>query len=98
MGRMKSVIGTRSFSRNKAMSLSKLEKLNGCEIALKTKRVSGRVLSLHRSCSPNVTLIMNHMNLKIRTKRKSHTHKPIDNFRYIGSLLVIHVRIRTKIK
>lgn len=64
IGRMKSVMGTRSFKRSSAMSLSKLEKLNCWEIALRTNRVSGRFLSSQRSCSPNVTLIMNHINLK----------------------------------
>lgn len=76
IGRMKSVMGTRSLRRNSAMSLSKLEKLNGCEMARSTKRVSGRVLSSHRSCSPNVTLIMNHIKLDGgKTKTKHHvTH------------------------
>lgn len=63
IGRMKSVIGTRSFKRNSAMSLSKLVKLNSWAMARNTNRVSGRSESLQRSCSPNVTLIMNHMNL-----------------------------------
>lgn len=64
IGRMKSVMGTRSFSRNSAMSLSKFKKLNFCAIALSTKRVSGRTESSHRLCSPNVTLIMNHIKLQ----------------------------------
>lgn len=74
MGRMKSVIGTRSLSRKRATSLSKFEKLNGCEMARRTKRVSGRVLSSHRSCSPKVTLIINHMkpNKMRRKKRENH--------------------------
>lgn len=69
IGRIVSVIGTRSLSRSKAMSLSKLEKLNGCDIARNTKRVSGLVLSSHRSCSPNVTLIINHMKLERQNKK-----------------------------
>lgn len=63
IGRIKSVIGTRSFNLSSAMSLSKLRKLNFCVIARSTNRVSGRIESLQRSCSPNVTLIMNHMKL-----------------------------------
>lgn len=63
IGRIKSVIGTRSFKRNNAISLSKLVKLNSCAMARNTNLVSGRCASLQRSCSPNVTLIMNHMNL-----------------------------------
>lgn len=73
IGRMKSVIGTRSLSRNRATSLSKFEKLNGCEMARRTKRVSGRVLSSQRSCSPKVTLIINHIKLKIKKKKKIQT-------------------------
>lgn len=64
IGRMKSVIGTRSLRRSSAMSLSKLVKLKSWTNARRTKRVSGRVVSLHRSCSPNVTRIINQRNLK----------------------------------
>lgn len=64
IGRIKSVIGTRSFNRNSAISLSKLLKLNFWAIARKTNRDSGLTESLHRSCSPNVTLIINHIKLK----------------------------------
>lgn len=74
MGRMLSVIGTLSFNLNNAISLSKLRKLNDPAIALKTNLDSGRTTSLHRSCSPNVTLIMNHMNLQ-RTYKKNQTEK-----------------------
>lgn len=70
IGRIKSVIGTRSLRRKSAISLSKFVKLKVCENARRTKRVSGRTESLQRSCSPNVTLIMNHMNLKIIRKEK----------------------------
>ena len=77
IGRIKSVIGTRSFKRSKAISLSKFVKLNCCAIARSTKRVSGRTESLHRSCSPKVTLIMNHIKLKIQKYKifKLNTYK-----------------------
>lgn len=64
IGLIKSVIGILSFNRNRAISLSKFVKLNFCAVTLSTNRVSGRIISLHRSCSPKVTLIMNHMNLQ----------------------------------
>uniref|UniRef100_A0A182QG48 Uncharacterized protein n=1 Tax=Anopheles farauti TaxID=69004 RepID=A0A182QG48_9DIPT len=64
IGRMKSVMGTRSFSRSSAISLSKFRKLNFCAMARNTNRDSGRTESSHRLCSPNVTLIMNHMKLE----------------------------------
>lgn len=64
IGRIKSVMGTLSFNRNIAMSLSKLVKLNCWAIARRTNLVSGRDESLHLSCSPNVTFIMNHMKLQ----------------------------------
>lgn len=64
IGRMKSVIGTRSLRRSSAMSLSKFVKLKSWTNARSTKRVSGRTVSLQRSCSPNVTRIINQRNLK----------------------------------
>lgn len=77
MGRMLSVIGTRSFSRNRAISLSKLRKLKEPAMALKTNRDSGRIASLHRSCSPNVTLIMNHMNLRKKNEARREIYASI---------------------
>lgn len=62
-------IGTRSFRRSKAMSLSKLVRLNLLGIALITKRVSGRDVELQRLCSPNVIFIMNHMKLERKTTK-----------------------------
>lgn len=73
IGRIVSVIGTRSFNRNSAMSLSKLRKLNCWAIALSTNRDSGLTLSLHRSCSPNDTFIMNH--IKLHEKKKKELEK-----------------------
>lgn len=64
IGLMVSEMGTLSFNRSKAMSLSKLVRVNLLAMARSTKRVSGRVVALQRLCSPNVTLIINHMNLK----------------------------------
>lgn len=101
IGRMKSVIGTRSLSRNRATSLSKFEKLNGCEMARRTKRVSGRVLSSQRSCSPKVTLIINHIKLKIKKKKKIQTkaenkalkHHSFHFLSFFFSLsFIVHVR------
>ena len=63
IGRMASVIGTLSFSLNRAMSWSKFIMLKSPVMARNTNRLSGFLVSLQRSCSPNVTLIMNHMNL-----------------------------------
>jgi hypothetical protein len=63
IGRMVSVIGTLSLSLNRAMSWSKFMKLKSPVMARNTNRLSGFLVSLQRSCSPNVTLIMNHMNL-----------------------------------
>lgn len=64
MGLIVSLRGTLSFSRKSAMSLSKLRKLKSPVNTLTTYLVSAP-LSVHLSCSPNVTLIMNHMNLKM---------------------------------
>lgn len=63
MGLMASLNGTLSLRRNRAMSLSKLRKLKSPVSTLTTYLVSAP-FSIHLSCSPNVTLIMNHMNLK----------------------------------
>ena len=63
MGLMFSVIGTLSLSRSSAMSWSKFMKLKSPVVARNTNLLSGLVVWLQRSCSPNVTLIMNHMNL-----------------------------------
>lgn len=63
MGLMVSLRGTLSLRRNRAMSLSKLRKLKSPVSTLTTYLVSAP-FSVHLSCSPNVTLIMNHMNLK----------------------------------
>lgn len=63
IGLMLSVIGTLSLSLNRAMSWSKFMKLKSPVMARNTNRLSGFLVSLQRSCSPNVTLIMNHMNL-----------------------------------
>lgn len=65
IGRIVSLKGTLSLSRSSAMSLSKLRKLKSPVNTLTTYLVSVP-LSTHLSCSPNVTLIMNHMNLKIK--------------------------------
>ncbi|CAH0673911.1 unnamed protein product [Spodoptera exigua] len=62
IGLIVSEIGTLSFNRSKAMSLSKLVRVNLLAMARSTNRVSGRLVALQRLCSPNVTLIMNHMN------------------------------------
>lgn len=64
IGVMVCVMGTRSLSLRRAMSLSKLRKLNDPAMALRTNLDSGFFVSRQRSCSPNVTLIMNHMNLE----------------------------------
>jgi len=66
IGRMVSVIGTLSLSLNRAMSWSKFIKLKSPVMARNTNRLSGFFVSLQRSCSPNVTLIMNHMNLLVQ--------------------------------
>lgn len=66
IGRMVSVIGTLSLSLNRAMSWSKFIKLKSPVKARNTNRLSGFFVSLQRSCSPNVTLIMNHINLLVQ--------------------------------
>lgn len=55
---------TRSLSFNNAISLSKLRKLKSPVNARTTYLVSALYFSSHLSCSPNVTFIMNHINLK----------------------------------
>lgn len=78
------VMGTLSFSLRRAMSLSKFKKLKAPVTALKTNLDSGRLLSLQRLCSPKVTLIINHMNLK---------YKKLAGFKFInviqGIILII---------
>ena len=67
IGLMALVSGTRSLSLMRATSLSNLRKLKSPVIARTTNRVSsGASPPLHVLCSPKVTLIMNHMNLKIK--------------------------------
>lgn len=77
------VMGTLSFSLRRAMSLSKFKKLKAPATALKTNLDSGLLLSLQRSCSPNVTLIMNHMNLKWKKCSSIFAFNNVDtSFRY----------------
>jgi hypothetical protein len=64
MGLMLAEIGTLSFIRSSAMSLSKLRKVKSWTMARNTKRDSGLLLLSHLSCSPKLTLIMNHMKLE----------------------------------
>lgn len=64
IGLIVSESGTLLLSRSKAMSLSKFKKLKDPVIARTTYLVSGADFPKHLSCSPNVTLIINHMNLK----------------------------------
>lgn len=79
------VIGTRSFNRKRAMSLSKFRKLKAPATARNTNLDSGLLLSLHLSCSPNVTLIINHMNLKSKSVKTVTKSTPKKSFS--GSLL-----------
>ena len=65
IGRIVSLNGTLSLRRSSAISFSKFRKLKSPVITRTTYLVSGP-FSIHLSCSPKVTLIMNHMNLKIR--------------------------------
>lgn len=70
IGLMFAEIGTLSFIRNSAISWSKLRKVKSWTIARNTKRDSGLLLLSHLSCSPKLTLIMNHIKLQ-HTKQKS---------------------------
>lgn len=68
IGLMVSEIGTLSLSRNSAISLSKLLSVNLLAMARSANRVSGLMVSLQRLCSPKVTFIINHINLKYKKK------------------------------
>lgn len=65
IGRIVSLNGTLSLRRSSAISLSKFRKLKS-PVIIRTTYLVSVGFSRHLSCSPKVTLIMNHMNLKIK--------------------------------